>query len=61
MRFSEHLYEATVKEMATEFVSFQNWITKEVMDKTKDPDKAQKILLESFKRLEQDIKKAIRG
>ena len=61
MRFEEHLTEATIPEMAKELVQFQEWIQKEVMDKSKNPEKSRTIIMKAFQNLEKDIKKALRA
>jgi hypothetical protein len=60
MRLEKMLDEANVRDMAKELVSFQQWMEKEVMDKARNPEKAKDILIEAFKDLEKEIKRAIK-
>lgn len=60
MRLLDHLLESIITDMAKEFVQFQNYIDR-VMDKeAKNPDKAKNRMREAFKKLEKEVKKALK-
>ena len=60
MRLDDYLFEGRIKDMAREFVSFENYIYRVMDAKAKNPDKAKGRLRDAFRELDKQIRKALK-